>query len=174
MIAMMGRNSNSSGDNSPSPTRLSPHLSFSVMTPAMPDLDIGLGSASADIGTSHPAAFSLGGAHSSGSNSSSSSLHSSLSALNVGNNNEGTDDESYNLTVVSPSGVRICLDSVLPSMSIIDCKEQIHQKEGIPVDVQQWMYNGLDLCNDALISNTIVGVAGSNVTIQLIINAKAT
>jgi hypothetical protein len=48
MIAMMGR-TGASAAAPPSPTRLSPHLSFSVHQPAMPALDLGGGSISGRV-----------------------------------------------------------------------------------------------------------------------------
>ena len=151
---MMGRSA-----GPPSPSRLSPHISYSVYEPqaqapstgstgstgSTDDLDQ-LDFPALDLGAS--AAPAMDSAGSGGRTTSfdqqppkaSSTSSSSAGAISF-------------FVEMAPVTGKWQFETV-NGETIRDCKQKLHEKEGIPVHVQQWFANGCELENDKFFSTS--------------------
>jgi hypothetical protein len=143
LIGMVAQRTNAP----PSPSRLSPHISYSVYSPQNTHTGTAGGTAeevdvmsmldlpSLDLGES-------AGANATGvSSSSSSGEHRTSLDLT---DDEGNTACTIPFFVVFTHGRTVELEAT-NGETILECKQKLHQKEGIPTSVQSWMVAGVEL-----------------------------
>lgn len=182
---MMGRNA-----GPPSPSRLSPHISYSVYGPQtttrtggnsgdgggdimsmldLPSLDLGEGAASTSPTMSQPTGSIGGGVRRTSFDATEGDNNTS------GNNGVNNTDTTITYYIQSSHGKTMTM-KCSNGDTIYDCKKKFHEKEGIPVHVQKWFVAGNEL-EDSKFFNTSGGGLmdgygfGNETTIHLIIQS---